>query len=91
MPHRICKCTNTPYDYAIIKCVLPPGDNPTAVNNKYISQLIINTYGSLMYKLKKKKGKIFTSKFVENGPSSYEKIIYWAAVSQRLRNTALEM
>jgi len=34
-------------------------------------------------------GKIFTSKFVGTGPSSYEKRIYRAAVSQRLRNTAL--
>jgi len=33
-----------------------------------------------------KNGKIFTSKFVGTGPSSYEKRIYWAAVSQRLRN-----
>ena len=36
-------------------------------------------------------GKLFTSKFVETGPSHYnKKIIYLAAVSQRLRNTALE-
>jgi len=35
--------------------------------------------------LKKWKG-IFTSKFVGTGPSSYEKRIYRAAVSQRLRN-----
>jgi len=42
-------------------------------------------------KLKKKIGKIFTSKFVGTGPSSYEKIIYRAAVSQRLRNIALKM
>jgi len=35
-----------------------------------------------------KNGKVFTSKFVGTGPSSYEKIIYRAAVSQRLRNTA---
>ena len=42
-----------------------------------------------MYELKKI-GKVFTSKFVGTGPSSYKKkIIYWAAVSQRLRNTAL--
>jgi len=34
-------------------------------------------------------GKVFTSKFIGPGPSSYEKRIYWAAVSQRLRNTAL--
>jgi len=37
----------------------------------------------------KKNGKVFTSKFVGTGPSSYEKRIYRAAVSQRLRNTGL--
>ena len=37
----------------------------------------------------KKIGKVFTSKFVGTGPSCYKKIIYRAAVSQRLRNTAL--
>jgi len=42
-----------------------------------------------MYELKKN-GKLFTSKFVGTGPSSYKKRIYRAAVSQRLRNTALE-
>jgi hypothetical protein len=42
-----------------------------------------------MYELKKT-GKVFTSKFVGTGPSSYEKRIYRAAVSQRLRNTDLE-
>jgi len=43
-----------------------------------------------MYELKKKKiGKVLTSKSVGTGPSSYEKIIYRAAVSQRLRNTGL--
>jgi len=42
-----------------------------------------------MYKLKKKIGKVFTSKFVGTGPSSYETRIYWAAVSQRLKNTAM--
>jgi hypothetical protein len=41
-----------------------------------------------MYELKKI-GKVFTSKFVGPGPSSYKKIIYWAAVSQRLRNIDL--
>jgi len=41
-----------------------------------------------MYELKI--GKIFTSKFVGTGPSSYKKIIYRAAVSQSLRNTALK-
>ena len=42
-----------------------------------------------MYELKKKIGKVFTSKYVGTGPSSYEKRIYLAAVSQRFRNTAL--
>jgi len=37
----------------------------------------------------KKIGKVFTSKFVGTEPSSYKKRIYRAAVSQRLRNTAL--
>jgi hypothetical protein len=41
-----------------------------------------------MYELKEI-GKAFTSEFVGNGPSSYKKRIYRAAVSQRLRNTAL--
>jgi len=38
----------------------------------------------------KKNGKVFTSKFVGRRPSSYEKRIYRAAVSQRLRNTGLD-
>jgi len=42
-----------------------------------------------MYELKKN-GKIFTSKFVGTGPVSYKKSICGAAVSQRLRNTALD-
>jgi hypothetical protein len=44
-----------------------------------------------MYELKKKIGKVFTSKFVGTAPPppSYEKRIYRAVVSQRLRNTAL--
>ena len=43
-----------------------------------------------MYELKKKlERKIFTSKFVGTGPSSYKKGIYRAAVSQRLRNTGV--
>jgi len=37
----------------------------------------------------KKVGKVFTSKFVGTGPSSEKKIIYRAAVSQRLRNAVL--
>jgi len=36
----------------------------------------------------KKPGKVLTSKSVGTGPSSYEKRIYRAAVSQRLRNTS---
>jgi hypothetical protein len=35
-------------------------------------------------------GTVFTSKFVGTGPSYYEKRICQAAVSQRLRNTALD-
>jgi len=42
-----------------------------------------------MYELKKI-GKVFTSKSVGTGPSSYEKTTDRAAVSQRLRNTALK-
>jgi len=38
----------------------------------------------------KKIGKVFTSKFVWTGPSSYEERIYRAAVSQRLRNKAVQ-
>jgi hypothetical protein len=37
-----------------------------------------------------KNGKVFTSKFLGTGPSSYKQIIYRAAVSQSLRNTGLE-
>jgi len=36
-----------------------------------------------------KNGKVFTSKFVGNGPSSYEKRIDRSAVSQSLRNTGV--
>jgi len=43
---------------------------------------------SLMYELKKN-GKVFMSKFVGTGPSSYGKKIYQAVVSQRLKNTGL--
>jgi len=42
-------------------------------------QLIINSYVSLMYELTKI-GKVFTSKSVGTGPSSYKKRIYRAAV-----------
>jgi len=41
-----------------------------------------------MYDLKKI-GKVFTSKYVRTRPSSYKKRIYRAAVSQGLRNTAM--
>jgi len=41
-----------------------------------------------MCELTKKIGKVFTSKSVGTGPSSYEKRIYWAMSSQKLRNTA---
>jgi len=37
-----------------------------------------------------KNGKVFTSKSVGTGPSSYEKKNYRAAVSQRLRNTGID-
>jgi hypothetical protein len=42
-----------------------------------------------MYELKKI-GKVFASKFVGTGLSSYEKRIYRTAVSQKLRNTNLK-
>ena len=42
-----------------------------------------------MYGLKKRIGNVLTSKSVGTGPSSYEKIIYRAAVSQRLRDTVI--
>jgi len=35
-------------------------------------------------------GKVLSSKSVGTGPSSYEKRIYQAAVSQRLRNTDVD-
>ena len=56
--------------------------------NMFMSKLIINTYVSLMYELKEN-GKVFTSKSVGTGPSSYEKRIYRAAVSRRQRNTSI--
>jgi len=37
----------------------------------------------------KKFGKVFTSKFVWTGPSSFKKRIHRAAISQGLRNTDL--
>jgi len=44
----------------------------------------------LVYYMNLKNGKVFTSKYVGTGPSSCEKRIYRAAVSQSLRNTALD-
>ena len=41
-------------------------------------------------KLKINIGKLVTSKFFGTGPSFYKKIIYRAAVSQKLRNTVLD-
>jgi len=43
-----------------------------------------------MYELKKNIGKVDTSKFVGIGPSFLKKRIYRAAVSRRLRNTAVK-
>jgi len=40
-----------------------------------------------MYELKT--GTVFTSKFVGPGPRLMKKRIYWAAASQRLRNTGV--
>jgi superfamily II DNA/RNA helicase len=42
-----------------------------------------------MYELKKKIGKVFTSKFVGIGSSSFEKRIDRAAIPQTLRNTGV--
>jgi hypothetical protein len=39
----------------------------------------------------KKNEEVFMSKFVGTKPSSYEQRIYQATVSQRLRNTALDV
>jgi hypothetical protein len=38
----------------------------------------------------KKNGNVFTGKSVGTGPSSYEKRIYWAVISQKSRNTGLD-
>jgi hypothetical protein len=47
------------------------------------SYYVINTFGSLMYKLKKMERYLRVNLFGP-GPSYYKKIIYQAAVSQRL-------
>ena len=51
--------------------------------------LIINTYVSLMYELKKME-KYLRVNLLGPGPRLMKKRIYWAAVSQRLRNTGLD-
>jgi len=43
-----------------------------------------------MYEVKEKIGRVVASKSVGTEPSSYDKRIYRAAVSQRLRNTDLQ-
>jgi len=43
-----------------------------------------------MYEFFKKIGKVFTSKLVGTGPSSYKTRIYRATVSQMLRNTVID-
>jgi hypothetical protein len=43
-----------------------------------------------MYELKKKIGKLFTSKFVGTEPSSFKKEFTGPRVSQKLRNTGLD-
>ena len=42
-----------------------------------------------MYEVKEN-GKVFTSEFDGTGPTCYEKRIYRAAASERLRNTSVE-
>jgi hypothetical protein len=44
-----------------------------------------------MYEVKKKIGKVLTSKSVRSGYSAYEKRIYRAAVSHRLSNTGIRI
>ena len=52
---------------------------------------VIKLVSMLVYCMDLKKiGKLFTSKFVGTGPSSYKKRIYQVAVSQRLRNSGLQ-
>jgi hypothetical protein len=53
------------------------------------SYYVTNIYASLMYELKKKLENYLRVNLLGPGPSSYKKIIYRDAVSQRLRNTVL--
>jgi hypothetical protein len=52
-------------------------------------KLIINTYVSLMYELKKNLERYLPVNLLGSGPRLIKKRIYRAAVSQRLRNTGL--
>ena len=58
-------------------------------NTLYDYAIINYQYLCVMYELQKI-GNLLKSKSVLTGPSSYEKRIYRAAVSQRLRNTDLQ-
>jgi hypothetical protein len=53
------------------------------------SYYVIKTYASLMYEFKKKIESYLRVNLLGPGPSSYKRIIYRAAVSQRLGNTGL--
>jgi len=50
--------------------------------------LIINTYVSLMYELKF--GKVFTSKFVGTGPSSYDKNLRGGGLAKVEKDCSME-
>ena len=52
--------------------------------------MIINTYVRLMYELKKNLEMYLGVNLLRPGPLSYEKRIYRAPVSQRLRNTGID-
>jgi hypothetical protein len=54
------------------------------------SYYVINTYASLMYEIKKMESYLRMN-LLGPKPSSYKNIIYRAAVSQRLGNTALDL
>jgi hypothetical protein len=55
----------------------------------FCSYYVIDTYASLMYELKKNWKGIYEQICCAPGPCLIKKIIYRAAVSQRLGNTAL--
>jgi hypothetical protein len=54
------------------------------------SYYVINNYASLMCELKKKLKRYLRVNLFGPGPSFYKRVIYRAAVSQRLRNTGVE-